>query len=257
MKIVTIIFLTLLICPSAWPADSQTADHLYSTWKSSNQTDLESAYKAGKELVVQHPKDPRAAKVKKWLTAYEKIMPSGSSQQTSGHTPQMIVIPGKHYEIGKYEVTQAEWRALMNNNPSKFTDNGDNSPVEMVSWNDVQEYIQKLNAKTGRKYRLPSEVEWEYACLGGNHTEYCGSNDIDSVAWHKGNSNNSPHPSGQKQANSFGIYDMSGNVWEWMSDCWEGDCTNRTLRGGSWLNEKRLVRAEFRYRNGVAIRDVN
>ena len=169
----------------------------------------------------------------------------------------MVVIPGKNYEIGKYEVTQAEWRTLMNDNPSKFTNTGDDSPVEMVSWNDVQAFIQKLNAKTGRKYRLPTEVEWEYACYGGSQTEYCGSNDIDSVAWHKGNSNNTPHPAGQKQPNSFGLYDMSGNVWEWLDDCWEGDCTNRALRGGGWLNDKRLVRAAFRYRNGVAIKDVN
>ena len=232
------------------------SDHLFSTWKNNNRTNHELAYKAGKKFVAQYAKDPRAAIVKKWIAANEKGAALKEAQVTSS-APPMIAIPGKNYEIGKYAVTQAEWIALMKNNPSKFTGSGDNSPVEMVSWNDAQEFIKKLNAKTGRKYRLPTEAEWEYACYGGSQTEYCGGNNIDSVAWHKGNSNNTPHPVGQKQANSYGLYDMSGNVWEWMDDCWEGDCSSRVLRGGSWLNERRLVLAAFRYRNGGTGKDVN
>ena len=159
---------------------------------------------------------------------------------------RMVTIPGKNYEIGKYDVTQAEWAGVMGSNPSDFSNCGDTCPVEEVSWNDIQEFLQKLNEKTGKQYRLPTEAEWEYACYGGSLTEYCGSNDIDSVAWYNGNSNNTTHPVGQKQANGYGLYDMSGNVWQWMSDCYEGDCGRRVLRGGSWINSPQIVRAAYR-----------
>jgi formylglycine-generating enzyme required for sulfatase activity len=166
--------------------------------------------------------------------------------------PAMVRIPGKNYELGKYEVTQKEWRDVMGSNPSNFSSCGDNCPVEQVSWDDIQTFLQKLNAKTGRQYRLPTEAEWEYACYGGSQTEYCGSNDIDSVAWHGnnekpgGNSNQTTHPAGQKQANGYGLYDMSGNVWEFQSDCLEGDCAARVLRGGSWFNAPQFARAASR-----------
>jgi formylglycine-generating enzyme required for sulfatase activity len=174
--------------------------------------------------------------------------------------PTMVRIPGKNYEIGKYDVTQAEWKAVMGNNPSKFSLCGDTCPVEQVSWDDVQVFIQKLNAETGKQYRLPTETEWEYACYGGSQTEYCGGNDIDAVAWHdeqfgNGNSNGTTHPAGQKQANSYGLYDMSGNVWQWTSDCWEGDCAQRVLRGGSWFNIPQHVRASFRIHNDHTLGD--
>jgi formylglycine-generating enzyme required for sulfatase activity len=152
------------------------------------------------------------------------------------------------FYIGKYEVTQAQWKAIMGSNPSKWT--GDNLPVENVSWNDIQEFIQKLNQKTGKKYRLPTEAEWEYAARGGNKSrgyKYSGSNDIGTVAWYSSNSGDKTHPVGQKQPNELGIYDMSGNVWEWCQD-WYGDYSSasqtnptgpssgsyRVLRGGSW-----------------------
>ena len=155
--------------------------------------------------------------------------------------PAMVRIPGKNYEIGKYEVTQGEWKAVMGNNPSYFKNCGDNCPVEQVSWNDVKEFIQKLNQKTGKQYRLPTEAEWEYACYGGSQTEYCGGDDLSAVAWNGGrfgggNSNEQTHPAGQKQSNGYGLYDMSGNVWEWVEDCYDGDCAKRVLRGGSWVN---------------------
>jgi formylglycine-generating enzyme required for sulfatase activity len=169
----------------------------------------------------------------------------------AGQGPVMVRIPGKSYELGKYEVTQKEWQSVMGNNPSGFTSCGDNCPVEKVSWDDIQVFLQKLNAKTGRQYRLPMEVEWEYACYGGSITEYCGSNDIDSVAWYGGsgeattggNSNQTTHPVGQKQANGYGLYDMSGNVWEWMQDDFNG---GRALRGGSWSYFPEVVRAADR-----------
>jgi formylglycine-generating enzyme required for sulfatase activity len=174
--------------------------------------------------------------------------------------PQMVPIPGRNYEIGKYDVTQGEWLAVMGNNPSRFTNCGDNCPVETVSWDDIQTFLQKLNAKTGKQYRLPTEAEWEYACYGGSQTEYCGSNDIDAVAWYGnngqpgGNSNQTTHPVGQKQANGYGLYDMSGNVCQWMENKYDNKPDWRALRGGSWDDKPQLVRAAFRNYYDPALR---
>jgi hypothetical protein len=176
----------------------------------------------------------------------------------------MVPIPGRNYEMGKFEVTQLLWITVMGSNPSNLHCEprtitncaANNNPVEQVSWNDIQEFLQKLNAMTGKQYRLPTEEEWEYACYGGSETEYCGGGNLDAVGWYEGNSGKQTHPSGQKQANSYGLYDMSGNVWEWMSDCWEGDCAERVIRGGSWYNDPQVARASNRNRNGVANRNV-
>jgi len=146
------------------------------------------------------------------------------------------------FAMGKYEVTQAEWRTVMQASPSHFSNCGDTCPVEKVSWDNVQEFIQKLNAKTGKQYRLPTRAEWEYACYGGSQSEYCGGNDLNAVAWTMNNSNGQTHPVGQKQANGYGLYDMTGNVWEWMDDCWQRECARRALRGGSWINFPQLAR---------------
>ncbi|ACF14790.1 protein of unknown function DUF323 [Chloroherpeton thalassium ATCC 35110] len=151
------------------------------------------------------------------------------------------------FYIGKFPVTQAQWEAVMGNNPSHFR--GENLPVESVSWYDVQEFMKKLNKKTGGNYRLPTEAEWEYAARGGAKSrgyKYAGSNNIDEVAWYRDNAGKT-HEVGTKKPNELGIYDMSGNLWESCSD-WEGDYlsgsqTNptgpssgprRVLRGGSW-----------------------
>ena len=165
-------------------------------------------------------------------------------EEAKFNAPKMIAIPGKNYEMGKYEVTQAEWEAVMVKNPSGFK--GANLPVEQVSWNDIQEYLSRLNQKTGKQYRLPTEAEWSYACYGGGQAEYCGSNDINAVAWYNGNSRERTHPVGQKQANGYGLYDMSGNVWEWLEDCREGDCSLRLISGGSWVNDRQFTRAANR-----------
>jgi formylglycine-generating enzyme required for sulfatase activity len=152
------------------------------------------------------------------------------------------------FHIGKYEITQRQWVAVMGSNPSYFK--GDNLPVENVSWDDVHNFIKRLNSQTGKHYRLPTEAEWEYAARGGRQSKgytYSGSNNVDAVAWYGENSSNSTRPVGGKTPNELGIYDMSGNVWEWCYD-WYGAYSStaqtnptgpssgsyRVGRGGSW-----------------------
>ena len=157
------------------------------------------------------------------------------------------------YYICKYEVTQALWRAVMGNNPSNFK--GDNLPVESVSWNDCQTFINRLNSYTGRNFRLPTEAEWEFAARGGNysrHYKYSGSNYISDVAWYGDDSgNNRTHPVGTKQANELGLYDMSGNVWEWCSD-WYGSYSSYSQNDPTGPNSgsERVMRGGGR-RNGA------
>ena len=169
------------------------------------------------------------------------------------------------YYIGETEVTQELWEAVMGSNPSYFE--GDNQrPVENVSWNDCQKFIKKLNRLTGKEFRLPTEAEWEYAARGGKYSKdyvykYSGSNNADEVAWCARNSGGKTHPIKTKKANKLGLYDMSGNVWEWCND-WDDDHyyrnspqTNptgpskgacRVLRGGSWDVNDRGVRVSSR-----------
>src|SRR5262249_4981511 len=126
----------------------------------------------------------------------------------------------KSFEMGKYEVTQEQWQAVMSNNPSHFK--GANLPVDTVSWNDAQEYIKRLNAQNdGYTYRLPTEAEWEYACRAGRMGDYTES--LDEMAWYERNSANETHPVGQKKANGWGLYDMQGNVSEWCQDWFAED----------------------------------
>ena len=191
----------------------------------------------------------------------------GSTNGESGEKPVHEVTIREGFYMGKYEVTQAQWRQVMGTNPSKFE--GDSLPVAKVSWNDVQEFIGKLNEMNdGFVYRLPSEAEWEYACRAGTTGDYAG--DLDSMAWYEDNSASQSHPVGQKQANAFGLYDMHGNMWEWCADAWHenydgaptdgsiwssgGDSSRRVLRGGSWFNDSNLCRSALRNRYAPAFR---
>ncbi|HIW87876.1 MAG TPA: formylglycine-generating enzyme family protein [Candidatus Onthomorpha intestinigallinarum] len=182
------------------------------------------------------------------------------SEAEKDEKPVHTVILSDYY-IGQTEVTQELWQAVMGDNPAFFK--GDSQrPVENVSWEDCQEFIQKLNRLTGLKFRLPTEAEWEFAARGGVKSKgykYSGSNDADAVAWYGENSGSKTHPVATKQSNELGLYDMSGNVREWCYD-WYGPYSGsaqtnpkgpsigscRILRGGSWNSIARFVRSYYR-----------
>ena len=179
----------------------------------------------------------------------------------------------QEFYLGKYPVTQEQYQAIMGNNPSKFKDNPKN-PVELVSWDDAQEFCQKLNQKTGKKYRLPTEAEWEYACRAGTQTRYYFGDDekqLGEYAWFDKNSDSKTHPVGQKKPNNWGLHDMSGNVWEWCEDPWHDSYANKPediknngnsiwsdsnesrhiLRGGSWGSDSGDCRSALRLGYGA------
>jgi formylglycine-generating enzyme required for sulfatase activity len=190
----------------------------------------------------------------------------GSLYETSEFSDERTLhsVSINSFSMGKYEITQSVWHAVMNNNPSSSScEDCDNCPVENVSWVDVQEFIWKLNGLSDKNYRLPTEAEWEYAARGGKNSGkyfFSGSTEANSVAWH--NDNSGPkglHPIGEKEPNELGLYDMSGNVEEWCSD-WYGDYKSlnqknpigplngkfRVTRGGSWLGNKYFCRSTNR-----------
>ena len=175
------------------------------------------------------------------------------------------------FSIGKYEITQEEWEAVMSSNPSYFK--GKKLPVEKVSWDDCQKFIRKLNQLTGKYFRLPTEAEWEYASRGGSKSrgyKYAGGNGIGSMAWYNGNSGGKTHDVEQKQPNELGLYDMSGNVWEWCQD-WYGSYSSssqtnptgsssgssRVRRGGSWHGVPMNCSVSYRYSDAPDYRSFN
>jgi len=189
----------------------------------------------------------------------------GSDDGSEDEKPVHEVMISKPFYIGKYEVTQAQWQIVMGSNPSAFK--GDNRPVESVSWNDAQQFIRKLNEKERTdKYRLPTEAEWEFAARGGTQSrgfKFAGSFNVGDVAVYGANSGGETKPVGSKSANELGIFDMSGNVWEWCQD-WYGSYsrgqstdptgassgTFRVLRGGSWYGNEDLCRSASRRGDG-------
>jgi len=214
--------------------------------------------------------EPRQVSPKGMVFVEGGTFQMGSSDGESNEKPVHSVTVSGFY-IGKYEVTQGEYEAVMGKNPSSFKGSGKDAPVEEVSWYDAVEYCNKLSDKEGLNrcytgsgenikcdfnangYRLPTEAEWEYAARGGNKSEgykYSGSDDIGSVAWYYENSGDKTHSTGGKKANELGIYDMSGNVWEWCWD-WYGDYSSgkqsnprgpvvgsgRVVRGGCWSDD--------------------
>ena len=186
--------------------------------------------------------------------------PEMENPDTDEMTVHRVTLTNDYY-IGKYEVTQALWQAVMGSNPSSFK--GYDLPVEEVSWNDCQDFISKLNAMTGKRFRLPTEAEWEYAARGGKKSRgyrYSGSNTLGDVAWYGDNSGSKTHAVGTKQPNELGIYDMSGNVLEWCQDRYgsysSSPQTNptgavggsrRVFRGGSWNSSAWGCRTSFRF----------
>jgi formylglycine-generating enzyme required for sulfatase activity len=199
-----------------------------------------------------------------------KAGPFGFPQPTPDEQPQRTVsVPS--FAMGKFEVTQEQWFSVMGTTPSFFK--GRSLPVEQVSWNEAQQFVKKLNQKTGKQYRLPSEAEWDYAARGGSQAAFSfAENVLGQYAWFNGNSANKTNPVGEKLPNNFGLYDMYGNVSEFTQDCWNnnysgaptdasawtvGNCSMRVLRGGSWLHPFQSLRSANRGWSSPAVRELH
>ncbi|MCC6539966.1 MAG: formylglycine-generating enzyme family protein, partial [Bryobacterales bacterium] len=161
--------------------------------------------------------------------------PDSEAGRFESEGPQRTVRIRRAFALGRSEVTQGEWRAVMGSNPSSFSGCGDDCPVERVSWNDAREFARRLSEKTGKRYRLPTEAEWEYACRAGGSDLYCGGGGVDALAWYGSNSSARTQRVAQKRPNAFGLYDMSGNVWEWTEDCWNANYNGAPIDGSAWL----------------------
>ena len=193
------------------------------------------------------------------IPAGEFLMGSASADANDGEQPVTQVLISRAFDLGKYEVTQGQWEAVMGSNPSGFQQCGSDCPVENVSWEDSQEFIRRLNAMDGAgTYRLPTEAEWEYAALAGTAGDG-GAADLDAIAWCGEISADRTHPVGGKAPNGFGLHDMIGNVHEWVEDRYgpypggavtdpegAGSGSLWVFRGGSWYYSVRNCRSSYR-----------
>lgn len=200
----------------------------------------------------------------------------GSSDGPWLERPAHRVTISKGFYMQTTEVTQGQWKALMDKNPSHFKTFGDNFPVENVSWNDARAFIKKLNTKEKTdKYRLPTEAEWEYACRAGSNTDFANDKSIDEMGWYERNSKEKTHTVAEKEANAWGLFDMHGNVWEWVKDCCKDRRSeiitdtyregltdpvstkgrSRICRGGSWYDYDTTCRSANRYSYPPASKD--
>ena len=246
------------------------AQRLAREWKPKTWDDLQRTSAGERLRSVQPTEESRLAPrqttlaeingVEMWFVSippgeFEMGCSPGDGACQEDEKPRHRVRITKEFEMCKYEVTQAQWEAVMGSNPSEFEGTG--RPVESVSWNDVQEFLGKLNERGDKYYyRLPTEAEWEYAARAGNKGS--GTQDPDAVGWYRDNSANRTHEVGQKEPNSFGLYDMQGNVWEWVEDWyWYGENfyryrdhlqtdpkgpssgNRKVVRGGSWYSSAR------------------
>lgn len=255
MKRSTIISLMIALLPII--AFAQNAEEKVKK-SGNNQTPVEWEHsKASKEVIIQRL-------IKNMVYVEGGTFTMGATSEQGGDVldrekPAHQVTLSSFY-IGKYEVTQEEWEAVMGSNPSSFK--GAKRPVESVSWSDCSQFIIMLNSLTGKNFRMLTEAEWEYAARGGhigNGYKYAGSNILDDVSWSHFTSSDTTHEVGKLGSNELGLYDMSGNVWEWCSDwygCYEyreqsnptGPSTgfDRVFRGGSWYSDAWICRLPFR-----------
>jgi formylglycine-generating enzyme required for sulfatase activity len=264
---------------------AEQAKRVAEAWRTAQQADTVEGYEA---FLNAHTSSSFAAQARQKLEAARARLPkAGDLIRDCPNCPEMIFVPAGVFQMGdghgdgnanekplrtirivqpfaiaKYEVTQGEWRTVMGRNPSYDDDKrcGDRCPVTNVSWMDVQEFLVRLSQRTGQEYRLPSEAEWEYACRAGAQHRWCGSDNANAVAWHSDNSGRAQRPVGSKNPNAWGLHDMSGNVNEWVQDCFaenyqsgqptdgrsyepSRNCAKRAYRGGSSYDFVRLNRS--------------
>ena len=259
---------------------NQTAQQRQQVAEAKAQKEREVAAKAKTAAKRKAVAQAKAKRIKKLIRSLDLVkIPSGSFQMgsnTVGSTAMPVHrVNIKAFKLMSKEVTFAQYDVYAKATGKSLPDDSDgwgrgNRPVIRVNWQEAKDFAKWLSKQTGKRFRLPTEAEWEYACRsGGKDQEYCGGSSESSLAWHSENSGNKTHPVGQKQANGLGLYDMSGNIWEWTEDCWNnsykgapsngsawlgGDCSKRVLRGGSWSSKPYNMRSATRNRGTASYR---